>query len=79
VLAALTENRFQGEVTRVPSNDSFIPLGDGALQVLLQEDTIEQAASFTVSDITFQFINGDPGHGSRAGPGGRAGQGCPAR
>jgi 2-oxoisovalerate dehydrogenase E1 component len=44
VLAALTEDGFHGDVTRVASDDSFIPLGDAALQVLLHEDTIEQAA-----------------------------------
>jgi 2-oxoisovalerate dehydrogenase E1 component len=44
VLAALTENGFHGDVTRVASDDSFIPLGDAALQVLLHEDAIEQAA-----------------------------------
>jgi 2-oxoisovalerate dehydrogenase E1 component len=43
VLAALIENGFQGDVTRVASDDSFIPLGDAALHVLLQERTIEQA------------------------------------
>jgi 2-oxoisovalerate dehydrogenase E1 component len=44
VLAALTENGFHGDVTRVASDDTFIPLGDAALQVLLGEDAIEQAA-----------------------------------
>jgi len=43
VLAALIENGFQGNVMRVASDDSFIPLGDAALHVLLQERTIEQA------------------------------------
>jgi 2-oxoisovalerate dehydrogenase E1 component len=31
-------------VDRVASRDSFIPLGDAALEVLLSEDTIEAAA-----------------------------------
>jgi 2-oxoisovalerate dehydrogenase E1 component len=44
VLAALLENGFQGDVARAASDDSFIPLGDAALHVLLDEDTIEEAA-----------------------------------
>jgi 2-oxoisovalerate dehydrogenase E1 component len=31
-------------MARVTSEDSFIPLGDAALTVLLSEDTIEDAA-----------------------------------
>ncbi|CAM5576051.1 dihydrofolate reductase family protein [Streptomyces violaceorubidus] len=34
--------------------------------------------SFTLSDTTFHFVDGDPATGSR-GPGGRTGQGRPAR
>ncbi len=44
VLAALLAHGFAGAVDRVASKDSFIPLGDAALQVLLSEDTIEAAA-----------------------------------
>jgi 2-oxoisovalerate dehydrogenase E1 component len=44
VLAALLAHGFSGGVDRVASLDSFIPLGDAALQVLLSEDTIEAAA-----------------------------------
>ena len=44
VLAALLECGFSGTVERVASKDSFIPLGDAALEVLLSEDTIEAAA-----------------------------------
>jgi 2-oxoisovalerate dehydrogenase E1 component len=44
VLAALIEQGFTGRVERVASHDSFIPLGDAALHVLLSEDTIETAA-----------------------------------
>jgi 2-oxoisovalerate dehydrogenase E1 component len=44
VLAALLELGFSGAVERVASKDSFIPLGDAALEVLLSEDTIEAAA-----------------------------------
>jgi 2-oxoisovalerate dehydrogenase E1 component len=44
VLAALLEHGYTGATVRVASLDSFIPLGDAALQVLLSEDTIEAAA-----------------------------------
>jgi 2-oxoisovalerate dehydrogenase E1 component len=44
VLAALLGHGFTGRLDRVASQDSFIPLGDAALQVLLSEDAIEAAA-----------------------------------
>jgi 2-oxoisovalerate dehydrogenase E1 component len=44
VLAALLEHGYTGVVERVASRDSFIPLGDAALAVLLSEDAIEAAA-----------------------------------
>jgi 2-oxoisovalerate dehydrogenase E1 component len=44
VLAALIAGGFSGAIDRVASVDSFIPLGDAALQVLLSEETIEAAA-----------------------------------
>lgn len=44
VLAELLERGYTGAVDRVASRDSFIPLGDAALEVLLSEDTIEAAA-----------------------------------
>ncbi|HEX3545706.1 MAG TPA: thiamine pyrophosphate-dependent enzyme [Mycobacterium sp.] len=44
VLAALLEHGYSGAVDRVASMDSFIPLGDAALEVLLSEETIEAAA-----------------------------------
>jgi 2-oxoisovalerate dehydrogenase E1 component len=44
VVATLLEHGFSGTVERVASKDSFIPLGDAALEVLLSEDTIEAAA-----------------------------------
>ncbi|KHO26017.1 MFS transporter [Mycolicibacterium setense] len=50
VLAELTEHGFSGPVRRVASADSFIPLGDAALEVLLSEDTIEAAAVKLVGD-----------------------------
>jgi len=44
VLAELLEHGYTGVVERVASKDSFIPLGDAALEVLISEDTIEAAA-----------------------------------
>lgn len=44
VLATLLAHGYTGRVDRVASRDSFIPLGDAALEVLLSEDTIEAAA-----------------------------------
>jgi 2-oxoisovalerate dehydrogenase E1 component len=45
VLSVLLGHGFAGRVDRVASKDSFIPLGDAALEVLLSEDTIEAAAT----------------------------------
>ncbi|MBJ7338594.1 thiamine pyrophosphate-dependent enzyme [Mycolicibacterium sp.] len=44
VLAALVDGGYRGAMARVASADSFIPLGDAALQVLLSEEQIEAAA-----------------------------------
>jgi 2-oxoisovalerate dehydrogenase E1 component len=44
VLAELVAHGYSGAVDRVASKDSFIPLGNAALEVLLSEDTIEAAA-----------------------------------
>jgi 2-oxoisovalerate dehydrogenase E1 component len=44
VLAALVDAGFSGRMARVTSEDSFVPLGDAALTVLLSEQTIEEAA-----------------------------------
>jgi 2-oxoisovalerate dehydrogenase E1 component len=49
VVTALVDGRFGGAVARVTSEDSFIPLGDAARQVLLSEETIEDAARALVS------------------------------
>ncbi|MGA5465004.1 thiamine pyrophosphate-dependent enzyme [Mycobacterium sp. NPDC050041] len=43
VLATLLAHGYTGPLARVAGEDSFIPLGDAALQVLLSEDTIESA------------------------------------
>ncbi|MEU0091641.1 thiamine pyrophosphate-dependent enzyme [Kribbella sp. NPDC006257] len=44
VLAALIDAGYAGRLARVSSEDSFVPLGDAARQVLLSEQTIETAA-----------------------------------
>jgi 2-oxoisovalerate dehydrogenase E1 component len=45
VLAALVDAGFEGPMSRVASEDSFVPLGDAAKHVLLAEATIEKAAT----------------------------------
>jgi 2-oxoisovalerate dehydrogenase E1 component len=44
VIASLVDRGFEGKIRRVASADSFIPLGDAALTVLLDEGAIESAA-----------------------------------
>lgn len=44
VIAALIDNGFSGQIARVTSQDSFIPLGGAANHVLLSETDIEEAA-----------------------------------
>jgi 2-oxoisovalerate dehydrogenase E1 component len=44
VLAALTDAGFSGAMARVTSEDSFIPLGEAAMTVLLSQHEIEAAA-----------------------------------
>ncbi len=44
LITALVESDFEGTVTRVAAHDSFIPLGEAANLVLVQEADIERAA-----------------------------------
>ena len=44
VITALVEGGFSGQIARVASRDSFVPLGPAADHVLLSEDEIEKAA-----------------------------------
>jgi 2-oxoisovalerate dehydrogenase E1 component len=44
VVTALLDRGYRGRLARVASADSFIPLGDAALKVLLSEERIEAAA-----------------------------------
>jgi 2-oxoisovalerate dehydrogenase E1 component len=49
VVGALVDGNFEGKVSRVTSQDSFIPLGAAAELVLLQEDEIDAAARALVA------------------------------
>ncbi len=51
VLAALADAGFRGRAARVASEDSFIPLGDAAVHVLLSEKAIEDAAEKLVKSL----------------------------
>jgi 2-oxoisovalerate dehydrogenase E1 component len=44
IISTLVDASFEGTISRVTSQDSFIPLGEAANHVLLQEAEIEQAA-----------------------------------
>ena len=61
VVTALVDGRFGGAIARVTSEDSFIPLGDAARQVLLSEETIEDAGLRLVAG------SGSPPPGGGAG------------
>ena len=44
VLAALVDNGYRGRMARVASHDSYVPIGDAANLVLLEEAAIGEAA-----------------------------------
>ena len=44
VVTALVDEGFTGPLARIASEDSFIPLGDAAPELVLSEDTIGAAA-----------------------------------
>ena len=44
ITTALVEGGFRGEIDRVCGDDTFIPLGDAANRVLVQEEDILTAA-----------------------------------
>jgi 2-oxoisovalerate dehydrogenase E1 component len=44
IIAALVDAAFDGQIARIASLDSFIPLGDAANLVLVSESDVEQAA-----------------------------------
>ena len=45
VLATLLDAGYTGRLTRVTSEDTYVPLGNAAHQVLLSQQTIHQAAA----------------------------------
>jgi 2-oxoisovalerate dehydrogenase E1 component len=49
IVTALVDANFDGAISRVTSKDSFIPLGEAANHVLLQEAEIEAAARALVA------------------------------
>jgi 2-oxoisovalerate dehydrogenase E1 component len=54
IVTALVDAGFDGQVARVASRDSFIPLGDAANLVLLSEDEIEAAALALCSGVALE-------------------------
>ena len=51
-MATLIDVGFDGQLARVTSKDSFIPLGDAANLVLLSEDEIEARRSPSSEGLT---------------------------
>ena len=51
IVSALVDARFDGLVSRLNSEDSFIPLGEAANRVLLGEDQIDAAARALVAEV----------------------------
>jgi 2-oxoisovalerate dehydrogenase E1 component len=51
IVAELVAAGFTGRIVRVASKDSFVPLGDAALHVLLSEAEVEQAALALVGGV----------------------------
>jgi 2-oxoisovalerate dehydrogenase E1 component len=49
IVSALVDAGFDGTISRVTSQDSFVPLGQAANLVLLQEAEIESAARALVA------------------------------
>jgi 2-oxoisovalerate dehydrogenase E1 component len=50
VLAALLDAGYTGRLSRVTSEDTFVPLGNAANQVLLSQATIKQAAQHLLNN-----------------------------
>jgi 2-oxoisovalerate dehydrogenase E1 component len=49
IVTTLVDAGFTGRITRVNSEDSFIPLGDAAQAILLSETAIESGARSLLS------------------------------
>jgi 2-oxoisovalerate dehydrogenase E1 component len=50
IVSALVDARFEGSISRLNSEDSFVPLGEAANRVLLGEDQIDAAARALVAE-----------------------------
>ncbi|HLY50841.1 MAG TPA: thiamine pyrophosphate-dependent enzyme [Solirubrobacteraceae bacterium] len=58
IVSALVDGNFDGSVVRVTSQDSFVPLGEAANRVLLQEAEIEAAARSLVASVNGRKASG---------------------
>jgi 2-oxoisovalerate dehydrogenase E1 component len=65
IVSALVDANFEGRVSRVTSQDSFIPLGAAANHVLLQEAEIEAAARALVGSAANGQAGADGGLATR--------------
>jgi 2-oxoisovalerate dehydrogenase E1 component len=61
ILGALVDANFDGTISRVTSRDSFVPLGEAADHVLLQEAEIEAAARALVGSVDGRQRSGADG------------------
>jgi 2-oxoisovalerate dehydrogenase E1 component len=61
IVTALVDAGFDGVISRVTSQDSFIPLGEAANRVLLQEPEIEAAARALVGAVDDRQRSADDG------------------
>jgi 2-oxoisovalerate dehydrogenase E1 component len=61
IVSALVDANFAGTISRVTSQDSFVPLGEAANQVLLQEAEIETAARSLVAAVDERQRSGRAG------------------
>jgi 2-oxoisovalerate dehydrogenase E1 component len=60
IVSALVDAGFRGAISRVTSQDSFVPLGEAANHVLLQEAEIEAAARALVGAVDKRQRSGTP-------------------
>jgi 2-oxoisovalerate dehydrogenase E1 component len=61
IIGALVDASFEGTISRVTSQDSFVPLGEAANHVLLQEAEIEAAARALVGSSPSLQATGSSG------------------
>ncbi len=61
IVSALIDANFEGTISRVTSHDSFVPLGEAANHVLLQEAEIEAAARALVGSVDDRQRSGTDG------------------